>query len=41
LDKRGFTFERLCELNPSVVVCSLSGFGATGPYRDLPSHGIA
>lgn len=41
LDKRGFTFERLRELNPSVVVCSLSGFGATGPYRDLPSHGIA
>ncbi len=41
LDKRGFTFERLCEINPSVVVCSLSGFGATGPYRDLPSHGVA
>lgn len=41
LDKRGFTFDRLCELNPSVVVCSLSGFGATGPYRDLPSHGVA
>jgi crotonobetainyl-CoA:carnitine CoA-transferase CaiB-like acyl-CoA transferase len=41
LDKRGFTFDTLCELNPSVVVCSLSGFGATGPYRDLPSHGIA
>jgi crotonobetainyl-CoA:carnitine CoA-transferase CaiB-like acyl-CoA transferase len=41
LDKRGFTFERLCELNPAIVVCSLSGFGATGPYRDLPSHGVA
>jgi len=41
LDKRGFTYERLRQLNPSVVVCSLSGFGATGPYRDLPSHGIA
>lgn len=41
LDKRGFTFERLCELNPRIVVCSLSGYGATGPYRDLPSHGIA
>lgn len=41
LDKRGFPFERLCELNPRVVVCSISGYGATGPYRDLPSHGIA
>jgi crotonobetainyl-CoA:carnitine CoA-transferase CaiB-like acyl-CoA transferase len=41
LDKRGFSFERLCELNPRIVVCSISGYGATGPYRDLPSHGIA
>jgi crotonobetainyl-CoA:carnitine CoA-transferase CaiB-like acyl-CoA transferase len=41
LDKRGFPFERLCELRPGVVVCSISGYGATGPYRNLPSHGIA
>jgi crotonobetainyl-CoA:carnitine CoA-transferase CaiB-like acyl-CoA transferase len=26
---------------PGIVVCSISGYGATGPYRDLPSHGIA
>jgi crotonobetainyl-CoA:carnitine CoA-transferase CaiB-like acyl-CoA transferase len=41
LDKIGFGYERLKQLNPSVVVCSLSGYGATGPYRNLPSHGIA
>jgi len=41
LDKIGFGFDRLRELSPSIVVCSLSGYGATGPYRDLPSHGIA
>ncbi len=41
LDKLGFTFERLCELNSRIVVCSISGYGATGPYRALPSHGIA
>lgn len=41
LAKRGFTFERLKELNPRIVVCSISGYGATGPYRDLPSHGVA
>ena len=41
LDKIGFGFERLKELQPSIVVCSLSGYGATGPYRNLPSHGIA
>ena len=28
-------------LNPKLVFCNLSGYGATGPYRDLPAHGIA
>ena len=41
LDKRGFTKERLEEINPAIVFCGISGYGATGPYRDLPSHGIA
>ena len=41
LDKIGFGFERMKELNPSIVICSLSGYGATGPYRNLPSHGVA
>ncbi|MCU1389349.1 MAG: carnitine dehydratase, partial [Ilumatobacteraceae bacterium] len=41
LDKRGFTRERLEEINPKIVFCGISGYGATGPYRDLPSHGIA
>lgn len=41
LDRIGFGFDRLKELNASIVVCSLSGYGATGPYRDLPSHGVA
>lgn len=41
LDKIGFGFDRLKELQPSIVVCSLSGYGATGPYRTMPSHGVA
>jgi crotonobetainyl-CoA:carnitine CoA-transferase CaiB-like acyl-CoA transferase len=41
LARRGLTFERMCEVNPRIVFCSISGYGATGPYRDLPSHGIA
>jgi crotonobetainyl-CoA:carnitine CoA-transferase CaiB-like acyl-CoA transferase len=41
LDKLGLGYEALTEINPRIVFCTLSGYGATGPYRDLPSHGIA
>ena len=41
LAKRGLSYERLRELNPRIVFCSISGYGATGPYKDMPSHGIA
>jgi crotonobetainyl-CoA:carnitine CoA-transferase CaiB-like acyl-CoA transferase len=41
LARRGLGYERLREVNPRVVFCTISGYGLTGPYRDLPSHGIA
>ena len=28
-------------LNPAVVFVSLSGFGQSGPYRNLAAHGVA
>ena len=30
----GFGYERLRELNPSIIYASTSGFGQTGPYRE-------
>jgi len=39
--KRGLGFEDLKQVNPRIVFLTISGYGATGPYRDLPSHGIA
>ena len=41
LARRGLGFDRMQELNPRIVFCTISGYGATGPYRDLASHGIA
>jgi crotonobetainyl-CoA:carnitine CoA-transferase CaiB-like acyl-CoA transferase len=41
LAKRGLGYEDLRALNPRVVFCNISGYGMTGPYKDLPSHGIA
>lgn len=40
LERRGLSFARMQEVNPAVVHGALSGWGATGPYRDLASHGI-
>jgi crotonobetainyl-CoA:carnitine CoA-transferase CaiB-like acyl-CoA transferase len=41
LAKRGLSYERMREVNPRIVFCTISGYGATGPYKDMPSHGIA
>jgi crotonobetainyl-CoA:carnitine CoA-transferase CaiB-like acyl-CoA transferase len=41
LERRGLGFEQLRAVNPRIVFCTISGYGATGPYRDMPSHGIA
>ncbi len=41
LEKRGLGYEVLRQVNPAIVFITISGYGMTGPYRDLPSHGIA
>jgi len=41
LARRGLTWEAMRAVNPKLVFVTLSGFGLTGAYRDLPSHGIA
>jgi len=41
LERRGLGWDRLRAANPAIVYCAISGYGLSGPYRDLPSHGIA
>ncbi|NUT35414.1 MAG: CoA transferase [Hamadaea sp.] len=38
LARLGFPWERLRELNPSLVYCAISGFGQTGPMRQAPAY---
>jgi crotonobetainyl-CoA:carnitine CoA-transferase CaiB-like acyl-CoA transferase len=37
LARLGFDDARLQALRPSLVTCSINGFGSTGPYRDRPA----
>jgi CoA:oxalate CoA-transferase len=37
MDRMGFGYARLRELKPDIILCSVSGFGQYGPYRDRPA----
>ncbi|RLQ21096.1 CoA transferase [Seongchinamella sediminis] len=41
LARLGLGFEDLRKVNPEIVFINISGYGATGPYQRMPSHGIA
>jgi alpha-methylacyl-CoA racemase len=38
--EHGVDFARLREQRPELIVCSITGFGQTGPWARLPSHGL-
>lgn len=40
MEKLGLSYEVLAKANPSVVYCSLTGFGNIEAYRDLPAFDI-
>ena len=39
MEKRGLGYNDVKKLNSKIVYCSISGFGPTGPYRDMPGYG--
>src|SRR5207248_6503591 len=40
LARLGLAVERMRELNPRLVVVSITGFGQTGPLRELPAYDL-
>lgn len=46
LERMGLGYERVREINPAIVYCTISGFGSTGPYArrggfDLVAQGMS
>src|SRR5690242_4939854 len=37
LERLGFPWERIHEINPAVILASVKGFGSTGPYANYKS----
>ena len=40
LQRLGFDPERLQEQHPELIICSISGYGETGPYRDQKAYDL-
>ena len=40
MERLGLGHDRLLEINPKLIFCSLSGYGQTGPNRNEPGHDI-
>lgn len=40
MERLGLGYETLCESNPALIYCSLTGYGQTGPMRDRAGHDI-
>ena len=38
LDRFGFTWEKIHEVNPKIVMGSIKGFGSTGPYAEFKAY---
>ncbi len=38
LDRLGFTWEKIHQINPRIVMGSIKGFGSSGPYADFKAY---
>jgi crotonobetainyl-CoA:carnitine CoA-transferase CaiB-like acyl-CoA transferase len=40
LEGWGLGYDALKAINPRLIMLRISGYGQTGPYRDLPGFGV-
>jgi crotonobetainyl-CoA:carnitine CoA-transferase CaiB-like acyl-CoA transferase len=40
MERLGVGYEEISKINDGIVYCSLTGYGQTGPYRNLPGHDV-
>ena len=40
MSKLNLTYDDLRKLNPKIIMCSVSAYGQTGPYRDRPGYDL-
>jgi crotonobetainyl-CoA:carnitine CoA-transferase CaiB-like acyl-CoA transferase len=40
VERLGIDYEKVKEVNPMVIYCSITGYGQDGPYADLPGHDL-
>ncbi|MGY0692562.1 CaiB/BaiF CoA transferase family protein [Virgibacillus sp. FSP13] len=38
MERFGLDYETLADINPGIVYCSITGFGETGPYQNMPGY---
>lgn len=39
-ERLGVGYEKLREINPGIIYCSITGYGTTGPHRDRPGQDL-
>ncbi|MFX5521774.1 CoA transferase, partial [Acinetobacter baumannii] len=40
MQRLGLDYAELAKVNPAIVLCSISGFGQSGPYADHAGHDL-
>jgi crotonobetainyl-CoA:carnitine CoA-transferase CaiB-like acyl-CoA transferase len=40
VDRLGIDYEKVCQVNPGIIYCAITGYGQSGPFRDRVGHDV-